>query len=660
MLIIKREKMKIYNNKIIKFFVLLVLSYITARAEVNGLLSPFNVAVCAALPSFYSTAVLLGTLFSYLFGGLVGQAIVYIIAIIMVAVIGFVTSHKTANVSMGLVLVSMFTGVIAVGIYVHSKSGAFITGALISILTAAAAYFIRDLFLYWQKHNLLTLKGKSAHSLAFCYLLLIVTLSSFSPAFINIGLIVSAFLILEAINRYSSQGGLVCSALTSCGIFIYDVQIGYFTVFLPLIGYGLGCLPKMRKVLLAMVFMICNMAVLLLTGVDAVGIKCLIALTMGSSGYIWLNFEKQIFDTALTPLEENIRDTTVQRLRFIANSMLKVKKNAQSAAMHLQKGKSFSKMNELQSVLYGQLEVSAELIGDIEHKISENVSYDLDIIKLVSGVLSRKGVKFDSLTAYYNQSNRLFIEAYTNYEYDMSELSKTLSDALNIQLGYLENVKTDDTYRLIFTSISDYGLDYHTYQKAGGKDVCGDNYDIFYNGSGTAFVALSDGMGTGKRAAIESKMLLNHFKRLMKAGIEDVPLSVRMINYIMNVKSDDDMFATLDLAKINLDTGETKLYKYGAGATLLKHDDDVTVISDTSMPVGIMDKIEPYSEHKISLEIGDLLILLSDGVPESEYPSIKKLLLKEHTDLDLLAKKIGRQASDSSRDDITVIIAKIT
>ena len=34
----------------------------------------------------------------------------------------------------------------------------------------------------------------------------------------------------------------------------------------------------------------------------------------------------------------------------------------------------------------------------------------------------------------------------------------------------------------------------------------------------------SDGMGTGRLASIESKMVINHFKRLIKAGVEYVAI----------------------------------------------------------------------------------------------------------------------------------------
>ncbi|MDR0917754.1 MAG: SpoIIE family protein phosphatase [Oscillospiraceae bacterium] len=650
---------KILNSRVTVFFLIMIGSYITARADINGLISPFNVALCCGLPSFYSIAVLIGTLCSYLFGGLVGEGIVYVIAMIMVTVIGIFTLNKTPKVTLWITFISMVTGVLSVGIYVQSPASAFITGTVIAVLTAFSAYFIRDLLLYVSRHRLLSLKGKNAVSLVFCYLTAIVTLCSFSVAYVNVGLMFVTFVILQAVATFGSTGGLVCGAFSSCGIFIFNAGLSFYTPFLSIIGYALGVLPKMKRVPLALCFMIFNMLVTVLIGVTSESVRCLISMTIGSACYIWIAFEKQIFDRFETPIEENIRKTTVQRLRFISNSMQKVKKNAQSYAIHFQKGKKYSKFNELQSVLYGQLEVSAELIGDLERKINENVSYDLDIIKTAAQALEKKGVKTESLTAYYNSSGRLFIEAYSNYEYKAKDLADELSNVLNLDLGYLDNVKVDDTYRFVFTSIADYGLDYHIYQKSGSKDACGDNYDVFYNGEGTAFVALSDGMGTGKRASVESKMLLNHFKRLIRSGIDDVPLAIRMINYIMSVKSDEDMFATLDLAKINLDNGETRLYKYGAGATLLKHNDEITVISDTSMPVGIMDKLEPFSEHKISLEPDDLLILLSDGVPESEYPHIKKLLLKEHNDLDLLAKKICKQANESSRDDITVIILNL-
>jgi stage II sporulation protein E len=132
-----------------------------------------------------------------------------------------------------------------------------------------------------------------------------------------------------------------------------------------------------------------------------------------------------------------------------------------------------------------------------------------------------------------------------------------------------------------------------------------------------------------------------------------------MINYIMSVKSSEEIFSTLDLAKIDLDTGEATLCKYGAAATLIKQGNVLKLAHTVSFPVGIIEDKEKPCEEKVTLETGDLLIMLSDGVAEQDYRFIKQLLNRGITDYDSLAKRIGTQARKNSKDDVTVIVAEI-
>jgi stage II sporulation protein E len=317
----------------------------------------------------------------------------------------------------------------------------------------------------------------------------------------------------------------------------------------------------------------------------------------------------------------------------------------------------------MQELLFGQMEISTELMYEAGRKVAETTEYDLELIKTVSGILTSAGFKFNALTAYYNSSARLFIEIYISereFKSNADEICALLSEELNRDLEYYDAVYAEGNVRLVFSENAGYQLQYHVFQStgnAGSKDVTGDNYDVFYDGNGYAYVALSDGMGTGSRASLESKMLLNHFKRLMKSGIEDVNLAIRMINYIMQVKSTEEIFATLDLAKVDLDSGEATLYKYGASATLIKQGNVLKQAHTVSFPVGIIEDNEKPYEERVTLSSGDLLIMLSDGV--TDYSYIKRLLNSNPTDYDQLARRIGRQAKEKSRDDITVIIAEV-
>lgn len=139
---------------------------------------------------------------------------------------------------------------------------------------------------------------------------------------------------------------------------------------------------------------------------------------------------------------------------------------------------------------------------------------------------------------------------------------------------------------------------------------------------------ISDGMGTGRQASIESKMVISHFKRLIKAGVE-YKLAIKIVNTLMLSKSSDENFATLDISQINLESGKLKLIKSGASSTLIKRGDTLTMIHSPSLPIGIISDIEPF-EKEVNFEEDDILVMLSDGVDESEYKNIKQLLLSRN------------------------------
>ena len=86
--------------------------------------------------------------------------------------------------------------------------------------------------------------------------------------------------------------------------------------------------------------------------------------------------------------------------------------------------------------------------------------------------------------------------------------------------------------------------------------ISGDAYSFFTDGRGRAYMVLSDGMGSGGRAAVDGAMASGLVTRLLKAGFGyDSALSI--LNSAMLFKSTDESLATVDLACIDLLNGRT-------------------------------------------------------------------------------------------------------
>ena len=113
----------------------------------------------------------------------------------------------------------------------------------------------------------------------------------------------------------------------------------------------------------------------------------------------------------------------------------------------------------------------------------------------------------------------------------------------------------------------------------------GDSAECFADGKGNVYMLLSDGMGSGSRAKIDSSFSCSMLSKMLKAGI-DLDASLEMLNTSLLVKSTDESFATLDLCRIDLNTGDVLTCKAGGSGTYVRCGDVFTAIKEEGLPLG--------------------------------------------------------------------------
>ena len=193
---------------------------------------------------------------------------------------------------------------------------------------------------------------------------------------------------------------------------------------------------------------------------------------------------------------------------------------------------------------------------------------------------------------------------------------------------------------------------------AGG--ICGDAYSTFGDGFGRYFLLLSDGMGTGGRAAVDGAMTSGLMERLLKAGF-GFDCSLRIVNSALLYKSTDESLSTVDIACIDLYTGETELYKAGAAPTLVRRNGKVGKAESHSLPVGILREIG-FDRSAITLKYDDIVVVLSDGATAEGVDWICREI-EEYEDgtaqdlADNIANAAARRSDKKHPDDITVLVA---
>ncbi|WP_103109910.1 stage II sporulation protein E [Brevibacillus reuszeri] len=201
-----------------------------------------------------------------------------------------------------------------------------------------------------------------------------------------------------------------------------------------------------------------------------------------------------------------------------------------------------------------------------------------------------------------------------------------------------------------------------------GKLLSGDSFRTMDLGNGKMALAISDGMGNGERASLESQSALDMLQQLLRSGMDE-KISIKTVNSVLALRSTEEMFATVDLALIDLQTAHTRFIKIGSTPSFVKRSHDVITITANNLPVGILEEIEVDVVSRM-LKPGDLLIMMSDGIYEAprhienRQMWMKRIISELETDdpqevADLLLEKVIRQHSGNIVDDMTVLVARI-
>lgn len=196
-----------------------------------------------------------------------------------------------------------------------------------------------------------------------------------------------------------------------------------------------------------------------------------------------------------------------------------------------------------------------------------------------------------------------------------------------------------------------------------GEEVTGDGYISRSLPGGRHVIALSDGMGSGVGAMQQSRAALTLMAESLKAGYTRAQ-ALDVVNALMLMCTGREMYATMDLCVIDLHTGEAAFEKLGACASYVVRSGEVRAITGDTLPVGMLDHVEPRS-LRLTLEPEDVVVMLSDGVFLS-FPGGEEALCKAIAALSWLhpqavGEKLIAQAVDGGEaaDDMAVLCARV-
>ncbi|MBQ4353469.1 MAG: SpoIIE family protein phosphatase [Clostridia bacterium] len=192
--------------------------------------------------------------------------------------------------------------------------------------------------------------------------------------------------------------------------------------------------------------------------------------------------------------------------------------------------------------------------------------------------------------------------------------------------------------------------------------VCGDGIVSFETG-GKQYMILSDGMGSGREAAVTSSVVISLLERLIRAGA-DMESALKMLNGIVRCTG-RECSATVDIAQIDLVTGEARFVKSGAAPSFILRDGSIFRLQSKTVPIGIIRALDAEM-ITFTVEEGDTVVMVSDGAARSydEAPWLLDLMTDDHTVLfgderSAAVTIVSEAALRGSTDDITAGIMRI-
>ena len=203
--------------------------------------------------------------------------------------------------------------------------------------------------------------------------------------------------------------------------------------------------------------------------------------------------------------------------------------------------------------------------------------------------------------------------------------------------------------------------------KKNNSSKSGDSYITTRINDDKYLIGLSDGMGSGEKANEKSEKVIKMLESLLVTGI-DKEAAIDLVNSaIMN--DDDEVFSTIDATIVDLRYGSTEFIKVGSCPTYIKNNKKVDVIRSANLPAGVIDNID-VDLYGRNLEIGDIIVMVSDGVSEAKVDTIRKELWISDLLMNIKAVRpqriadiILQEAIDASYgiagDDMTVLVALV-
>lgn len=590
--------MKKNLKEVIVIALIVIVTFVMSFFECNGIYFVMNIPVIMYLVScqkFYP--------FYSLIGMLLAAVIIDINTLPLVVLAGFFLGYLTIwvlrylklpiklHLCLSASLSSLFLGSIY---YFSSLTTTLVTIIVISLLAGLITNYLIDIqYDLKMKENISITKKQLAFSGVFLSLLLSQLYLPYTTFYLGF---VVMFVLSYILTRVDPLIGILSCVVQFALLAYQNSPLSLLTLIPMIFGYKFFNRQSYLKIILIPILFV--------------------GVSMYFNSYILIDelvlitlLISCINNDAITDIHKYIIEPQDYQLKLYQQSYYKClnrNKKIQRAMELLEKQLSSNdniKLRNKKIILYSMQYLSDKLKEEEDIKIKDNILNDLKTKKL--SVLSLK------IDADYFYNYNIYLEIKNDKTISENDVLDVLENYLNCKFKIKKTGYNNllNIYKIYI--INDQKLSFNFFVKQRSKDAtsCGDSY-INFDVKNKKYFLISDGMGHGKKANKESSAALLLLKEFIELGM-DPQDAINVCNALI-LNKEKEIFNTLDLLEYDIYVNKIYIYKNGSGATYVRKNTTVEVITSENLPLGIVENII-VKKQEIDNDV-DLIVLTSDGI----------------------------------------------
>ena len=311
-------------------------------------------------------------------------------------------------------------------------------------------------------------------------------------------------------------------------------------------------------------------------------------------------------------------------------------------------------------------ESAADIINDALEADGGEYEVDAELSKKIAEYLKDADVRAESVTVFGNRMRKILIrgaevdEAKVTFETMRSDLGEMCGRELGFPTFEVEgSVST-----MVLTSKRKIAVISAQNNVSADGGVSGDSVNLFCNKKDYFYALISDGMGSGKEAALTSGLCSVFLEKMLRAG-NRAATSLRMLNNMIASRAHDstkECSSTVDLLELDLMTGEGAFLKSGAAPSFVVRGKVVRRLQAGTVPIGILNTLD-VQKTEFPLRAGDTVVMVSDGIlqgdEDCEWLTSYLAGAATQTPEEIVYHICRRSAESETHDDCSVVALRI-